>query len=119
MAPLVQRQRDVKRVECARRANQRRPLGSFCPAPFAKIFGFRRRANQIYHSRRPAPNEGRCATSRNVEQDAVDADVLADEQHGSGRRSRVVLTPRCWRQVARGFSRTTVTKSPITGESAI
>jgi len=55
--------------------------GSACPVPLAKIFGFRRRANQIYHSRRPAPNEGRCATSRNVEQDAVDADVLADEQH--------------------------------------
>jgi len=26
--------------------------------------------------------------------------VPADERHGSGRRSRVVLTPRCWRQAS-------------------
>jgi hypothetical protein len=28
-----------------------------------------------------------------------------DEQRSSGRRSRVVLAPRCWRQVARKFLR--------------
>ena len=33
------------------------------------------------------------------ERDAVDADGAADESTGSGRRSRVVPTPRRWRQV--------------------
>ena len=31
--------------------------------------------------------------------DAVDADVATDERDKSVRRSRVVLTPVCWRQV--------------------
>jgi len=33
----------------------------------------------------------------NVGRDAVDALVPEDERRKSGRRSRVVLTPRCWR----------------------
>jgi hypothetical protein len=37
-----------------------------CPAPFAKIFRFRRRANQFYESRRPVPNEGRFAIVTDV-----------------------------------------------------
>ena len=42
----------------------------------------------------------------NVGRDAVDAKVLgarerADERHICVRRSRVVLTPRCWRQALR------------------
>ena len=35
----------------------------------------------------------------NVGRDAVDADAATDERGLSVRRSRVVLTPRCWRQV--------------------
>ena len=34
-----------------------------CPAPFAKIFCFASDANQFTESRRPFPQEGRCATS--------------------------------------------------------
>jgi hypothetical protein len=41
----------------------------------------------------------------------------ADEQHWRGRRSRVVLTPRRWRQVGGKFPLATVTTSPITEES--
>jgi hypothetical protein len=51
--------------------------------------------------------------------DAVDAGHVvarfwrADERRGGVRRSRVVLTPRCWRQVARNyFHAATVTTKP-------
>jgi hypothetical protein len=43
-----------------------------------------------------------------------------DERWRRGRRSRVVLSPRRWRQIREDtfrVSRMTVTKSPVTGES--
>jgi hypothetical protein len=42
-----------------------------------------------------------------------------DERWRRGRRGRVVLSPRRWRQIREDFrvSRMTVTKSPVTGES--
>src|ERR1700726_3304725 len=49
----------------------------------------------------------------------MDADALKDEQRGSGRRSRVVLTPRRRRQVSRKYPLDDGDKkSPITGESS-
>ena len=44
----------------------------------------------------------------------MDAKVATDERDSSGRRSRVVLTPRCWRQVRekQNFSRMTVARKP-------
>jgi hypothetical protein len=51
-----------------------------------------------------------------------------DERHGSVRRSRVVLTPRCWRQVgglridpigSSAVPPMTVARKPITGESTL
>jgi hypothetical protein len=48
----------------------------------------------------------------------MDADGAADERHRGGRRSRVVLTPRCWRQVLREETRDDGDNKPITGESA-
>jgi len=54
----------------------------------------------------------------NVRWDAVDANCVADERAWSVRRSRVVLTPRCWRQVVQVHSwAATVAKEPFTGES--
>jgi hypothetical protein len=44
-------------------------------------------------------SEGRFAIVTNVRRDAVDADSAFDEWREGGRRSRVVLTPRRWRQV--------------------
>ena len=41
----------------------------------------------------------------------------ADERRKSGRRSRVVLTPRCWRQVCEKKRRRRWQTSPVTGES--
>jgi hypothetical protein len=44
-------------------------------------------------------HRGALANVINAGLDAVDAEALLDEQRGRGRRSRVVLTPRRWRQV--------------------
>ena len=45
------------------------------------------------------PLEGRIAIVTDAGLDAMDADGATDESTGCGRRSRVVLTPRRWRQV--------------------
>src|SRR5580700_1348495 len=45
------------------------------------------------------PTEGRLAIVTDAGRDAVDADGASDEGARGGRRSRVVLTPRRWRQV--------------------
>ena len=47
-------------------------------------------------------SEGRFAIVTDVRRDAVDADGASDEGARGGRRSRVVLTPRRWRQVGAG-----------------
>jgi hypothetical protein len=44
--------------------------------------------------------------------DAMDAGGAADERAGCGRRSRVVLTPRRWRQALRSYLRAMVAKEP-------
>src|SRR5882724_2207800 len=94
-----------------RRTDKRRavaPNGEFiepdqadatCPVPCEKIFRLTRRANHFYNSRRPVPKEGRCATSSTRE--GMRWTRLRRETNGAarGRRSRVVLTPRRWRQV--------------------
>src|SRR5258708_19355482 len=82
-----------------------------CPALFAKIFRFRRRANQNYKPRRLVPHEGRIAIVTDAERDAVDAAALgapdvagrdeprersiARKTNGAsrGRQSRVALAP--------------------------
>ena len=45
----------------------------------------------------------------------MDAKVATDERDSSGRRSRVVLTPRCWRQVRekQNFSGATVARKAV------
>jgi hypothetical protein len=69
--------------------------------------------------RGPVPTEGRIAIVTDVGWDAVDAAASgglvkqrADEWRFRGRRSRVVLTPRCWRQVRGFFRATTVARKP-------
>ena len=49
----------------------------------------------------------------------MDAGVTTDERDSGGRRSRVVLTPRRWRQVFEKlrFSEAMVTNKPVTKES--
>ena len=49
----------------------------------------------------PPRKEGRIMIVTNVGRVAVDAAVPTDERHERVRRSRVVLTSRCWRQVLR------------------
>src|ERR1700730_4367597 len=63
------------------------------------------------------PSEGRLAIVTHAGRGAVDAGGSQDERHQRGRRSRVVLTPRRWRQ-GRGATRERRwQKSPVTGES--
>jgi hypothetical protein len=50
-------------------------------------------------SRNWTPTEGRLAIVTNAGRDAVDAGGALTKALGCGRRSRVVLTPRRWRQV--------------------
>src|SRR3954463_14964533 len=84
----------------ARRANHS-DFPKSCQAPESKIFLFFR--SQIRRMVCPShPTEGRIAIVTNVRWDAVDARAATDERGLSVRRNRVVLTPRCWRQVAQG-----------------
>jgi hypothetical protein len=58
------------------------------------------RANQLHFYRHPAPTRGAYRDRHGRwARGAMDVKVPQDERHLSGRRSRVVLTPRCWRQV--------------------
>ena len=76
------------------------------------ILIFRNRES-IYIDRRPASLEGRFAIVTDVRRDAVDAEGASDESTWRGRRSRVVLTPRRWRQVSlRRLREATVAKEP-------
>jgi hypothetical protein len=61
-----------------------------------------------------SPDErGGSRSSRNARWDAVDAEAATDERGFGGRRSRVVLTPRRWRQVARNVCAATVARKPV------
>src|SRR3954464_9179875 len=72
-----------------------------CQAPESKIFLFF--GNRNRRMVRPShPTRGAIAIVTNVRWDAVDARAATDERGLSVRRNRVVLTPRCWRQVAQG-----------------
>jgi hypothetical protein len=76
-----------------------------CPALRGKIFRFSSPANQLLLSCRPVPKEGTSAVVTNVGagcggRNSVVARLMrADERRWCVRRSRVVLTPRRWRQV--------------------
>jgi hypothetical protein len=69
----------------------------------------------------PRPQEGRTRRHERWVRDAVDATATQDERSYCGRRSRVVLTPRRWRQVSRKqFREATVARKPgHRGEYAI
>ena len=80
---------------------------------------FRSLLTQINSELAPSrPLQGRIAIVTNAGRDAMDADGAADERHCGGRRSRVVLTPRCWRQVGGSISADDGDNKPITEESA-
>src|SRR6266852_719604 len=73
-----------------------------CPALLAKIFRFTLTPNQFYIHRRPGPQRGVSRSSQTLGRDAVDAAARLTSDAASGRRSRVVLTPRRWCQVGGG-----------------
>jgi hypothetical protein len=86
-------------------------------SPLEKIFCFSETAN---HPITPAiPSHYRGAfRDRHLTfgRAAVDVDGAKDESTRRGRRSRVVLTPRRWRQVRGGNSANDGVNKPITGE---
>jgi hypothetical protein len=55
---------------------------------------------------------GGSRSSRTLRWDAVDAERARDERARGGRRSRVVLTPRRWRQVAWNIHAAMVARKP-------
>src|SRR5258705_7072604 len=63
------------------------------------------------------PERGALANVINAGRDAVDAGGAFDEWRCSVRPSRVVLTPRCWRQVCDKTRRRRCQTSLVTGES--
>jgi hypothetical protein len=63
------------------------------------------------------PLEGRIAIVTDAGWDAVDAKALLTNSADRGRRSRVVPTPRRWRQVSRNFPRGDGDNKPVTEES--
>src|SRR6266849_7207149 len=65
----------------------------------SKIFLFSPTPNHRYITCIPFLSEGRIMIVTNVGRGAVDAGSADNERRKSVRRSRVVLTPRCWRQV--------------------
>src|SRR5882757_605489 len=88
-----------------------------CPVRFAKIFRFALHPNQIYIHRRPAPHRGAFRDRHEREAGCGGREDAADEQRMRGRRSRVVLTPRRWRQAGGVIRRRRWQTSPVTGES--
>src|ERR1700722_481779 len=81
-------------------------------SPKSKNFPFRAQPKSVAY---PLPSrlpEGRFAIVTDVRRDAVDASGASDEGTNCGRRSRVVLTSRRWRQVCGFNSQATVTTKP-------
>ena len=75
--------------------------------------------NQQYIPPRPVPLRGAARDVTDAGRDAVDAAARLTGVACSGRRRRVVLTPRRWRQVCGLIRVTTVARKPITGESTV
>jgi hypothetical protein len=77
---------------------------STCPALPEKIFLFRPDPNHRLIRSRPASLEGRIAIVTDVEAGCGGRGWADDERPRRGRPSRVVLTPRRWRQVGGVYS---------------
>jgi hypothetical protein len=65
------------------------------------IPNFRISESDLYSEPSRTHKRGVSRSSRTLARDAMDAGALQDELRSRGRRSRVVLTPRRWRQVSR------------------
>jgi len=82
------------RPDFTRRANQQNPVKP-C---LQKYSDFQNAQISRISFSVPFLPKGRLAIVTDAERDAVDVDGALDERRQSGRRSRVVLTPRGWRQ---------------------
>ena len=82
----------------ARRANHFR-FTEVVSSPKIKNISLYPKREQVHIYRHPVPTRGALAIVTNVGRGAVDAGSADNERRESVRRRRVVLTPRCWRQV--------------------
>src|SRR5450631_4087156 len=106
--------------KCKRRVREGLPDGQIssspdCPlsSPVCKKIPFRAYPKSNLYPSSSRPFGGALRNVTDAGRDAVDADGAKDEGAGRGRRSRVVLTPRRWRQVrGKQFSRMTVANKP-------
>ena len=98
-----------------RRANYRKP---FKPLG-EKYSGFPPDPNHLTIRRCPAPPRGVCDRHGRGAGCGGREERSRRERFCCGRRSRVVLMPRRWRQVRGKDPRVTVAKKPVTGESTI
>jgi hypothetical protein len=101
----------------------RKPSAVICLAvqiSAQKYFASRFGRSRLIDSSYPVPgNEGRTRRHERWVRDAMDASAACDERGRGGRRSRVVLMPRRWHQLATilRIARGRWQESPITGES--
>jgi hypothetical protein len=87
-------------------------------SPSCKNILIFRNHKSVYIVSHPASQEGRFAVVTNVDAGCDGRGCAFDERRRSGRRSRVVLTPRRWCQVGGAICWRRWQKSPITGESS-
>jgi hypothetical protein len=108
-----ERQPQLRRLVCKRnlatRLRQNNTTGKSpktCPAPIEKIFRLPRRGKSVAYLRPSHPTRG-AARDRHETRGGMRWTWLCRQTNGAGcvRQKRVVLTPRCRRQVARSNSR--------------
>ena len=87
-------------LRCARDDAGRAVSQITCPAPNRKIFAFLSNAKHL-PNRAVSSHRGALAIVTDAGRDAMDANTPLTNCAERGRRSRVVLTPRRWRQVLR------------------
>src|SRR5258707_11689290 len=92
-SPAKELRRSLGRDQFARRANQKN-----LSSPLAKNISLPPSGKSGLLARPVSPDERGIAHVTNARWDAVDAKAATDERGFGGRRSRVVLAPRCWRQ---------------------
>ncbi len=96
-----------------RRANHLRVFGPSVQPLLKKYSDFQNSQISPYLAPSRAHKRGASRSSRTLGAGCGGRGSACDERHGCGRRSRVVLTPRRWRQVGeKHFPPATVTKKP-------
>jgi hypothetical protein len=95
MVPPRQKMSQSYQSDLTRRANHQNPVKPLSQ----KYSAFQKHQISFIPFHVPPRQQGRIAIVTDVGRDVVDVGLRADERASRGRPSRVVLTPRGWRQV--------------------